>query len=260
MPRLVFGLKAEFRAQNGDDKVVNVLLPFRACRLVNIVKRVLLKVYSVKEFALQVYDKVIYARPFLADNLHHLLDFHAAGKYPPAVVYLFIFDDAAVLGPRIERVYRRILAGVAPLTGKPVERADNLQRGLRYRLLEVAAGGRYRAAYRDRTLSPVPQPDDSRPLVEARYRRFEVGGERFLAGNLFKAARHLAQGLRPAARRVGQQQHVKPHLPVVLGQRYRRVQRRLARRDRHGRCVADDYRPLHQRFSRFRVYQLGEFF
>ena len=41
---------------------------------------------------------------------------------------------------------RRVAAGVGTLAGEPEERSDHLQRRLRDRLFEVAAGGGDRAA------------------------------------------------------------------------------------------------------------------
>ena len=162
------------------------------------------------------------------------------------------------MAPAVERVDRRVPARVGPRAAEAVEAADDLQRRLRDGLVEVAARRRYGSADGDRTRRAVFQLDASRALVERGYAAFEIGGKRLLARNLLETARKFAHGLRPARSGVCKHEHVEPHLAEVLRKRNRRIHRRLARRDRHGRRVADDDRALHERLARLRVHDLGE--
>src|SRR5574344_358372 len=102
----------------------------------------------------------------------------------------------------------RILAGVGALARETVEGADDLERRLRYRFLEVTAGGRYRSADRDGAGHAIPEPHDARALVERGDIRLEVCGERFLSGDLLESAGHFAEGLCPAGRRVREEKDV----------------------------------------------------
>ena len=138
----------------------------------------------------------------------------------------------------------------------PVERpetADKALRMLRYRLGKVAARRRDRTDYGNRTFLTAKRGDAPRPLVEFSKPRRKIRGESFLGGHLLHSAGKLAQCLRPPRRRVCHYRDVHSHIAVILGKRYSRIKRNLARRDRHIRRVGDENRSFHERASRARV-------
>ena len=115
-----------------------------------------------------------------------------------------------------------------------MESADDFKRRLRNRFVEVAAGGRNRTADRNRTRFAVAQAHDTGAFVKGCDIGFEIGGERFFARDLFEAAAHFAQRLRPARSGIGKQKHVESHLAIVFGKGNARVDGRFARGDGHG--------------------------
>ena len=96
------------------------------------------------------------------------------------------------------------------------------------------------------------------PLVELGDAAGEVGGIALLARHLLHPAGDLAQGLGPAAGRVGHQGHGVAHVPEVFGDGHARVDGGLAGRDGHVRRIGDDDGPLEERPPRRRVLELGE--
>ena len=105
---------------------------------------------------------------------------------------------------------------------------------------------------------PLLQPHLTGPLIERGDNRFQIGGERLLAGDLLQTAAHFTHGLCPAAGGVRQQQHVQPHLAVILRHGDGGVHRRLTGGHRHGGGVADDDGALHQGAAGTGVGQLRE--
>ena len=107
-------------------------------------------------------------------------------------------------------------------------------------------------------LSPAERRHARRALVELAEPRAEIGGVSGLAGQLAEAAGDLAQRLGPAAGRVGHQRDVEALVAEVLADGDRRIDARLARRDRHVRGVGDDDGAFHERPAGARIGELGE--
>ena len=139
-----------------------------------------------------------------------------------------------------------------------MEGADDLQRGLGYGLIEVAAGRGDSAADGNGGSSAVVEAHLAGALVERGDDGFEVGREGLFAGDLLQTAAHFAHGLRPAAGGVGQKQHIKTHLPVVFGDGHGGVHRCFTSRHGHGGGVADDDGALHEGAAGAGVDELGE--
>ena len=124
----------------------------------------------------------------------------------------------------------------------------------------VTGSSKLPPADRNRTRFPVAEAHDTRAFVKGCDIGFEIGGERFFARNLFEAAAHFAQRLRPARSGIGKQKHVQSHLAIVFGKRDARIDGSFAGSNRHGRCIADDDRPLHKRLSGARVDEFRKVF
>ena len=258
-PGRLLAVEVEAGDQDREEQAEDVPLPLGRHGGVDRIVGVLLQVDRVDELALEEQHVILQRGALLADDLHHLVDLVAPEEDVAGVRGAGGVDQPLVFAPAFQGMDGGILAGVGALAGKSVKGADHLQGRLGHRLVEVAAGRADRAADGDRAAAVVAQPHQAGPLVEAGDDRFEVGGERLLPGDLLQAARHLAQGLGPARGRVGQQQDVQPHLPVVFGQGDGGIDRSLAGGDRHGAGVADDDGALHQGAARPGVGQLGEF-
>ena len=155
---------------------------------------------------------------------------------------------------------RREVARVGELGVERPERAGEPQARLGDGLAEVAARRRDRGDERDRAL-PVRRPerlDPSGALVEAREPAAEVCREALLARQLLQAAADLAEGLRPAARRVGQERDVEALVAEVLGDGDPELDGRLAGGNRHVRGVGDQDGPFEEGGPGARVDQAGE--
>ena len=78
----------------------------------------------------------------------------------------------------------------------------------------------------------------------------EPGGQRcrktFFSGHLFQPRCQFAQGLCPAAGRVGKYRYTESHVPVILSQGDAGIDGYLPRRHRHIRGIGDKDGPLHQ--------------
>ena len=160
--------------QDAVDLREDVLLALGAGGAVDVVEAVLLQVGGVEVFALEVGDEVVHGRAFLADDLHHLVDFAALAEDAAGAGHLLLVDHALVAAPGVERVDGRVAAGVGAFAVEAVEGADDLQRRLRHRLVEVAAGGGDGAADGDRPGAAVAQADDAAALVEGGDGRFRL--------------------------------------------------------------------------------------
>ena len=258
-PGRFLAVEVEAGDQDREEQAEDVPLPFGRHGGVDRVEGVLLQVDRVDELALEEQFVILQRRALFTDDLHHLVDFVAPEEDVAGVLGGGRVDQARVFAPAFQRMDGGIFAGVRAFAGKSEKGPDHLQGRLGHRFVEVAAGRADRAADGDRSAAAVAQAHQAGPFVKAGDDRFEIGGERFLARDLFQAAGHLAQGLGPARGRVGQQQDVQAHLPVVFGQGDGGIDRRLAGGDRHGTGVADDDGALHQRAARSGVGQFGEF-
>ena len=78
-------------------------------------------------------------------------------------------------------------------------------------------------------------------------------------GHFLQTSRHFAERFRPTGSRIGNDRNRVAHIAEILRNRDTRINRSLARRNRHIRGVRNQHRALHQRFSRFGVNQFGKF-
>ena len=128
------------------------------------------------------------------------------------------------------------------------------------RFREIAAGRRYGADQRDRTVFAREGLDPSRAFVKAREARSEIGGVAFLHRHLTLASGHFAQRFGPAAGGIGHHHHVVALVAVILGQRDADVNRGFARHHRHVGGVGHQQRAFHQRSSGVRIGEFREAF
>ncbi len=167
-------------------------------------------------------------------------------------------DRLRVAGGRVAPAHRRVVARVGEVAVERPRAAGEAARVRAHRLRHVAAGRRDRAEDRHRGVVAVQRAHVPRPLVEGGQLGREPGRIALFRGELVGARRDLAQRLRPAGGRVGDQHGVVAHVAEVLGDGDARVDARLAREHRHVGGVRDQHRALAQRPAGAWILERGE--
>ena len=97
----VFILKLKFQVDDLRHEPVHVLLPVGRGRLIGFIESVLLQINGVKKIAFEIVDEFLNRNPFLADDLHHLVDVVAFFEDRGPLTDMFGFDEAGVFTPAV---------------------------------------------------------------------------------------------------------------------------------------------------------------
>merc|ERR1719453_2390039 len=193
----------------------------------------------------------------LADELHDLLQLVlrlqdlAELLLQRLVLRLRLLEErlerADVLGEADVPVHGREVLALRQLLVQAPEHLHDRQRRGRHGVGEVATRRGHGADNRDGALASraAAARDTTRPLIERRQARAEVGRVARVRRHLRETTRDLTQRLGPARRRVGHHAHVVALVAEVLGRRHAGVDRSLTRRHWHVRRVRHERRPLH---------------